>query len=82
MAYNLAALPIAAAGLLAPWVAALGMCISSLAVTLNATRLARWQGAGGAAPGSAPSQVPLATPAAYPLRAALPAAARGKGVSA
>ncbi len=39
--YNVAALPLAAAGLLAPWMAALGMSISSLLVTLNAMRLGR-----------------------------------------
>ena len=39
--YNLLALPLAAAGLVTPWVAALGMTLSSLAVTLNALRLAR-----------------------------------------
>ena len=40
-AYNLAIVPIAAFGLLPPWLAALGMCGSSLLVTLNALRLAR-----------------------------------------
>lgn len=39
--YNLLALPLAAAGLVTPWIAALGMALSSLAVTLNALRLAR-----------------------------------------
>lgn len=39
--YNLLALPLAAAGLVTPWLAALGMTLSSLAVTLNALRLAR-----------------------------------------
>jgi len=39
--YNLLALPLAAAGLVAPWMAALGMTLSSLAVTLNALRLTR-----------------------------------------
>ena len=37
--YNLVALPFAAAGLVEPWLAALGMSASSLAVTLNALRL-------------------------------------------
>ena len=39
--YNLLALPLAAAGMVTPWLAALGMALSSLAVTLNALRLAR-----------------------------------------
>ncbi len=37
--YNVVALPFAAAGFVAPWVAALGMSISSLIVVLNALRL-------------------------------------------
>lgn len=41
--YNLVALPFAAMGLVTPWVAALGMSISSLVVVLNASRLARRQ---------------------------------------
>jgi Cu2+-exporting ATPase len=39
--YNLAALPLAVAGLIEPWAAALAMVVSSLTVTLNALRLAR-----------------------------------------
>jgi Cu2+-exporting ATPase len=39
--YNIIALPLAATGLLAPWMAALGMSMSSLIVTLNALRLSR-----------------------------------------
>ncbi|WP_246109178.1 heavy metal translocating P-type ATPase [Vulcaniibacterium gelatinicum] len=39
--YNVVALPLAAAGLVTPWLAALGMALSSLTVTLNALRLAR-----------------------------------------
>jgi Cu2+-exporting ATPase len=39
--YNLVALPLAASGALAPWMAALGMSASSLLVTLNALRLGR-----------------------------------------
>jgi Cu2+-exporting ATPase len=39
--YNLLALPLAAAGMVTPWIAALGMALSSLLVTLNALRLAR-----------------------------------------
>lgn len=40
LGYNLLALPLAAAGLVTPWLAALGMAVSSLTVTLNALRLA------------------------------------------
>jgi Cu2+-exporting ATPase len=39
VAYNLASIPLAAIGLIPPWLAALGMSASSLAVTLNAMRL-------------------------------------------
>lgn len=39
--YNLVALPLAAAGLVAPWMAAIGMSLSSLLVVLNAMRLSR-----------------------------------------
>jgi Cu2+-exporting ATPase len=39
--YNLLALPLAAMGLVTPWLAALGMALSSLTVTLNALRLTR-----------------------------------------
>lgn len=41
LGYNLVAVCAAAAGLVAPWLAALGMAASSLGVTLNALRLAR-----------------------------------------
>jgi Cu2+-exporting ATPase len=39
IAYNLVALPFAAMGLLSPWMAAIGMSVSSLIVVLNALRL-------------------------------------------
>ncbi len=39
LGYNLIALPLAAAGLITPWLAALGMSLSSLLVVLNALRL-------------------------------------------
>jgi Cu2+-exporting ATPase len=41
LVYNLLALPAAAAGWLNPWLAALGMSLSSLLVVGNAARLAR-----------------------------------------
>lgn len=41
IAYNLAALPLAVSGLLEPWMAALGMSLSSLLVVANAARLSR-----------------------------------------
>ncbi|MGB0360367.1 MAG: heavy metal translocating P-type ATPase, partial [Endozoicomonas sp.] len=39
LGYNLAALPLAAAGMIAPWMAATGMALSSLIVIANALRL-------------------------------------------
>lgn len=39
LAYNLLVLPLAASGMLEPWMAALGMSLSSLLVVLNARRL-------------------------------------------
>jgi Cu2+-exporting ATPase len=41
IAYNLAALPLAALGLVPPWLAAIGMSLSSVVVVLNAMRLSR-----------------------------------------
>lgn len=41
LGYNLLALPLAATGNVTPWLAALGMALSSLAVTANALRLTR-----------------------------------------
>jgi Cu2+-exporting ATPase len=46
--YNLTAVPIAAVGLVPPWLAALGMSLSSLVVILNALRIGRNVPAAGA----------------------------------
>ena len=46
IAYNLAALPLAAFGQVPPWLAAIGMSLSSVAVVLNAMRLSRDAGPG------------------------------------
>ncbi|KAA1174936.1 heavy metal translocating P-type ATPase [Marinobacter salinexigens] len=60
LVYNLCALPLAAAGMVPPWLAAIGMSVSSLIVVLNALRL-------GIAPkprqdpGSAPVGAPAAS---------------------
>lgn len=60
-AYNVVALPVAALGLVPPWLAAVGMSMSSLLVVLNALRLAR--------------RVPLARPPGRPAPLATTAAA-------
>ena len=44
--YNITAIPLAVAGLLAPWMAALGMSLSSFVVVLNALKLHRVRGEG------------------------------------
>ncbi len=49
LSYNLSALPLAAAGWVPPWAAAIGMSASSLIVVLNARRLGR-AGSAGAQP--------------------------------
>jgi Cu2+-exporting ATPase len=41
LCYNTATVPLAALGLVAPWLAAIGMSASSLAVVMNALRIGR-----------------------------------------
>ena len=43
LSYNLGAMPLAAIGLVPPWLAAVGMSLSSLLIVANALRLRRWQ---------------------------------------
>ncbi|HZW60409.1 MAG TPA: heavy metal translocating P-type ATPase, partial [Woeseiaceae bacterium] len=57
--YNLTAVPLAVSGHLAPWMAALGMSLSSLLVVLNALRLHRYAPNGGQrSPRAAGRQLP------------------------
>ena len=44
MLYNVIAIPLAALGMLNPWLSAAGMSLSSAVVVLNALRLRRWKG--------------------------------------
>ena len=45
LVYNASVLPLAISGVLQPWMAALGMSLSSLLVVANATRLVKGTGA-------------------------------------
>jgi len=56
LVYNLCAVPFAAFGLVPPWLAAIGMSLSSLGVVLNAMRVGRTN----AAPGNPGSGTRLA----------------------
>jgi Cu2+-exporting ATPase len=65
-AYNLVAIPLAVAGALPPWAAAIGMSASSLGVTLNALRLARTDKSAEARTKSAMARAELAEARAVP----------------
>ncbi|AQU81183.1 MULTISPECIES: heavy metal translocating P-type ATPase [unclassified Halomonas] len=56
--YNFSALPLAAMGLVPPWLAAIGMSLSSLVVVGNALRLSRWR-----------TQTPTLAATAHPVNA-------------
>ncbi|TGL88741.1 copper-translocating P-type ATPase [Leptospira congkakensis] len=43
LGYNLLGIPIAASGLLLPWVSGLAMALSSISVVFNALRMSRWK---------------------------------------
>lgn len=73
LAYNVVSVPLALVGWLPPWLAGLGMALSSLLVVLNGLRLAR----GGALPGPAqPSPDAAAVPAGTGSSIDPPAVAR------
>jgi Cu2+-exporting ATPase len=62
--YNASVMPLAMSGMLKPWMAALGMSLSSLLVVANASRLVRQHGPGR---GSAAGRDRAAAPAALRL---------------
>ncbi|MQM39601.1 putative copper-importing P-type ATPase A [wastewater metagenome] len=60
--YNLTALPLAATGMLTPWMAAIGMSLSSLVVVGNALRANRWRAPRLGPGGHEPAAITTATP--------------------
>ena len=60
--YNFSAMPLAAVGLVPPWLAAMGMSASSLVVVGNALRLNRFRSR------ALPAEAPPPTPAPEPNR--------------
>jgi Cu2+-exporting ATPase len=72
LGYNLVAVPLAALGFVPPWLAALGMSASSLAVVVNALRIGRERGSARGKPGSPARPRSAAMPAApAPARASM-----------
>jgi Cu2+-exporting ATPase len=63
LGYNISAIPLAAMGLIPPWLAAIGMSLSSLVVVLNALRLSRSPAARGQATGGAGPALTAGEPA-------------------
>jgi Cu2+-exporting ATPase len=66
-AYNFGSLPLAALGFIPPWLAALGMSLSSVLVVLNATRLLPDTAFTSSISKRSRSTIPLAAPLALEL---------------
>jgi P-type Cu2+ transporter len=63
LGYNISAIPLAAMGLIPPWLAAIGMSLSSLVVVLNALRLGRASTSGERAAGGTGGMFAVGEPA-------------------